>query len=247
MKKKSTIIISLGLATAIAVTVAGCSAKEEKPEGKEVSSIITSEIEVTDSQGEAITDTQGEIITEVIEETATQTTKKAKNKKKDKTTTNPYIVTDINGKPITTSTTKVLKVPVTNKKGEKVTKKNGQVVLTELKPSTTATTIKREEGMTEYTTASNDGAIVTPDELLDDEGYVLSDYTALFNLQNNYPDLLINPFPDYDPGNTDIAYFAVYDKNDTKLMTHLIWVDLTTGEAKMKDLKTNKITKINAL
>lgn len=245
MKKKSTIIISLGLATAIAVTVAGCSAKEEKPEGKEVSSIITSEIEVTDSQGEAITDTQGEIITEVIEETATQTTKKAKNKKKDKTTTNPYIVTDINGKPITTTTTKPRTIPVTNKKGEKITDKKGNTVTTQIIVSTTEAKKQYPEGITEYTTVSPLDDIITPEIPVDD--YLLTEPLALYNLQHNYPDLLINYFSNYDTSNTDIAYFAVYDKNDTKLMTHLIWVDLTTGEAKMKDLKTDKITKINAL
>ena len=71
---------------------------------------------------------------------------------------------------------------------------------------------------------------------------------ALSNLQANYPEKWINYFYDYDPKNNgDIAYFAVFTNPDKHTITSVITVDLKTGRANEKNLKTGVISNINAL
>lgn len=238
MKKKTTAIVSLALATTIAATVAGCSAKEEKPEGIEVSSIISTEVEVTDEQGEVVTNASGEAVTEVVTETISQTTKEKSKKDKETTIKKKYIVTNIKGKPIEVTTTPAIGTPVTNKKGETVTDKNGSVVtsLPTEKPSTVVnTTVYKKENFDN----------VLPEDSFD--GYYLTEFNALMNLSRRYPDMYINYYYDYDPNNDgSVAYFAEFSSKDNKEIIALITVDLTNGQATRKDLKTDKITKLDA-
>ena len=71
---------------------------------------------------------------------------------------------------------------------------------------------------------------------------------AFINLQANYPEKWINPFPNYDPNNNgDYAYFAVFTNPDKHTITSVITVDLVTGRANEKNLATGKITSINIL
>ena len=82
--------------------------------------------------------------------------------------------------------------------------------------------------------------------LFDD--YALSESMAFINLQANYPEKWINPFPNYDPNNNgDYAYFAVFTNPDKHTITSVITVDLVTGRANEKNLATGKITSINIL
>ena len=71
---------------------------------------------------------------------------------------------------------------------------------------------------------------------------------ALSNLQYNYPEKWINYFYDYDPNNKgDRAYFAVFTNPDKHTITSVITVDLKTGKANERDLKTDKVTSIKVL
>ena len=246
MKRKTTAIISLALAVSIAACIAGCSANNKKPDGEYVSSIT--------SQAETVTDEKGNVIPSEQELTATttnETTKKKTNifKKKQKaTTTKPYYVTNINGKKVTTT---VAYEKVTNKKGEVVTDKKGKPVTTEITSATSTTkkgetTTKYVEGTTTYTTKPKTGVIELPDAPVDD--YALSESMAFINLQANYPEKWINLFPNYDPNNNgDYAYFAVFTNPDKHTITSVITVDLVTGRANERNLKTDKVTSINIL
>lgn len=246
MKRKTTAIISLALAVSIAACIAGCSANNKKPDGEYVSSITSQAETVTDEKGNVVPSEQ-----ELTATTANETTKKKTNifKKKQKaTTTKPYYVTNINGKKVTTT---VAYEKVTNKKGEVVTDKKGKPVTTEITSATSTTkkgetTTKYVEGTTTYTTKPKTGVIELPDAPVDD--YALSESMALINLQANYPEKWINPFPNYDPNNNgDYAYFAVFTNPDKHTITSVITVDLVTGRANERNLKTDKVTSIKVL
>ena len=246
MKRKTTAIISLALAVSIAACIAGCSANNKKPDGEYVSSITSQAETVTDEKGNVIPSEQ-----ELTATTANETTKKKTNifKKKQKaTTTKPYYVTNINGKKVTTT---VAYEKVTNKKGENVTDKKGKPVTTEITSATSTTkkgetTTKYVEGTTTYTTKPKTGVIELPDAPEDD--YALSESMAFINLQANYPEKWINPFPNYDPNNNgDYAYFAVFTNPDKHTITSVITVDLVTGRANERNLKTDKVTSIKVL
>lgn len=251
MKKKTTAIVSLALAATIAVSVAGCSTKDKKADGEYVSSSSTAqESTVTNANGEIVTDNSASTTAKGASASVATTAKgkKAKNKNKKETTTKPYYVTNINGKKVTTT---LPYVAVTNKKGQTVTKKNGEVVTTQLtttttKPAEGETTEVFIEGTTTYTTKPSNGVIELPD--LPEEDYVLSASLALDSLQSNYPDKWINYYNDYDPNNNgDYAYFAVFTNPDKHTITSVITVDLKTGEANERNLKTNKVTSIKVL
>ena len=246
MKRKTTAIISLALAVSIAACIAGCSANNKKPDGEYVSSITSQAETVTDEKGNVIPSEQ-----ELTATTANETTKKKTNifKKKQKaTTTKPYYVTNINGKKVTTT---VAYEKVTNKKGEVVTDKKGKPVTTEITSATSTTkkgetTTKYVEGTTTYTTKPKTGVIELPDAPVDD--YALSESMAFINLQANYPEKWINLFPNYDPNNNgDYAYFAVFTNPDKHTITSVITVDLVTGRANERNLKTDKVTSIKVL
>ena len=246
MKRKTTAIISLTLAVSIAACIAGCSANNKKPDGEYVSSITSQAETVTDEKGNVIPSEQ-----ELTATTANETTKKKVNifKKKQKaTTTKPYYVTNINGKKVTTT---VAYEKVTNKKGEVVTDKKGKPVTTEITSATSTTkkgetTTKFVEGTTTYTTKPKTGVIELPDAPVDD--YALSESMAFINLQANYPEKWINLFPNYDPNNNgDYAYFAVFTNPDKHTITSVITVDLVTGRANERNLKTDKVTSIKVL
>lgn len=242
MKNKTKAIISLALASTIAITVAGCSSKDKKPDGEYVNP-SSQEQTVTNSNGEVVTANGSEATGDVSVATTAKKSKKAK-KVKEKPT-KPYYVTNINGKKIKTT---AAYEKVTNKKGETVTDKKGHDVTEKVTETTkkSETTTKHYEGTTTYTTASSSGATVLPEDSFDD--YALTESMALSNLQANYPEKWINYFYDYDPKNNgDYAYFAVFTNPDKHTITSVITVDLKTGRANEKNLKTGVISNINAL
>lgn len=242
MKNKTKAIISLALASTIAITVAGCSSKDKKPDGEYVNP-SSQEQTVTNSNGEIVTANGSEATGDVSVATTAKKSKKAK-KVKEKPT-KPYYVTNINGKKITTT---AAYEKVTNKKGETVTDKKGHDVTEKVTETTQKgeTTTKHYEGTTTYTTRPSNAPIELP--ALPEEDYTLSDSMALSNLQANYPEKWINYFYDYDPKNNgDYAYFAVFTNPDKHTITSVITVDLKTGRANEKNLKTGVISNINAL
>ncbi len=245
MKKKTKAILSLAIAASIAVGVAGCSAKDENSDEQTVSS--SQEQTVTDESGNTVT-AESASSTTVNTESTTTTKKSKKAKKVKETSTKPYYVTNINGKKITTT---VAYEKVTNKKGETVTDKKGNPVtkkVTTTAPTTKKgqTTTKHYEGTTTYTTKASNGVIELPDVPEDD--YVLSASLAFDNLQSNYPEKWINYYYDYDPNNNgDYAYFAVFTNPDKHTITSVITVDLRTGAANERNLKTGKVTSIKVL
>ena len=229
MKKKTKAIISLALASTIAITVAGCSAKDKQADGEYVNS-SSQEQTVTNSNGEIVTVDGSETTNSTADSTTAKKTKKAK-KVKEKPT-KPYYVTNINGNKISTT------APNNNNNNDKnastTTTKKGE------------TTTKHYEGTTTYTTRPSNAPIELP--ALPEEDYVLSDSMALSNLQVNYPEKWINYFYDYDPNNKgDRAYFAVFTNPDKHTITSVITVDLKTGKANERDLKTDKVTSIKVL
>ena len=206
MKKKTKAMVSLVLAATIAATVAGCSAKDKKPDGEYVSA---------SSQEQTVTDENGNY------------------------------VTNINGKKITTT---AAYVKVTNKKGENVTDKKGNDVTEKVTETTKKgeKATKHYEGTTTYTTKPTNGVIELPDAPEDDNA--LSESMALTNLQANYPEKWINYYNDYDPNNNgNYAYFAVFTNPDKHTITSVITVDLKTGKANERNLKTDKVTSIKVL
>lgn len=242
MKNKTKAIISLALASTIAITVAGCSSKDKKPDGEYVNP-SSQEQTVTNSNGEVVTANGSEATGDVAVATTAKKSKKAK-KVKEKPT-KPYYVTNINGKKIKTT---AAYEKVTNKKGETVTDKKGHDVTEKVTETTKKgeTTTKHYEGTTTYTTKPSNAPIELP--ALPEEDYTLSDSMALSNLQANYPEKWINYFYDYDPKNNgDYAYFAVFTNPDKHTITSVITVDLKTGRANEKNLKTGVISNINAL
>lgn len=242
MKNKTKAIISLALASTITITVAGCSSKDKKPDGEYVNP-SSQEQTVTNSNGEVVTANGSEATGDVAVATTAKKSKKAK-KVKEKPT-KPYYVTNINGKKIETT---AAYEKVTNKKGETVTDKKGHDVTEKVTETTKKgeTTTKHYEGTTTYTTASSSGATVLPEDSFDD--YALTESMALRNLQANYPEKWINYFYDYDPNNNgDIAYFAVFTNPDKHTITSVITVDLKTGRANEKNLKTGVISNIKVL
>lgn len=242
MKKKTKAIISLALASTIAITVAGCSAKDKKPDGEYVNS-SSQEQTVTNSNGEIVTVDGSETTNSTADSTTAKKTKKAK-KVKEKPT-KPYYVTNISGNKISTT---AAYEKVTNKKGETVTDKKGNDVTEKVTETTKKgeTTTKHYEGTTTYTTTSPSGATILPEDSFD--GYALTESMALINLQYNYPEKWINYFYDYDPNNNgEYAYFAVFTNPDEHTITSVITVDLKTGKATEKDLKTGVVSDINAL
>lgn len=246
MKRKTTAIISLALAVSIAACIAGCSANNKKPDGEYVSA-SSQEQTVTDENGNTVT-TEDTNASTVAAENTTTTQKSKKAKKVKEKPAKPYYVTDINGKKVTTT---VAYEKVTNKKGEVVTDKKGKPVTTEITSATSTTkkgetTTKYVEGTTTYTTRNAGGNSSLPEDSFDD--YALSESMAFINLQANYPEKWINPFPNYDPNNNgDYAYFAVFTNPDKHTITSVITVDLVTGRANEKNLATGKITSINIL
>ncbi|MDO4363588.1 MAG: hypothetical protein Q4C99_03595 [Clostridia bacterium] len=248
MKKKTTAIVSLALAATIAVSVAGCSAKDKKPDGEYVSSSTTvQESTVTDANGEVVTDNNASTTAKGASASVATTAKgkKAKSNKKE-TTTKPYYVTNINGKRVTTT---LPYVAVTNKKGQTVTKKNGEVVTTQLtttttKPAEGETTEVFIEGTTTYTTTKKNNML--PEQSLDD--YMFTESSALYFIQMYYPEKWVNYFPDYDPDNKgDYAYYAVFTSPDRHTITSVITVNLVNGDAVEKDLKTGKETTLKLM
>lgn len=242
MKKKTKAIISLALASTIAITVAGCSSKDKQADGEYVNS-SSQEQTVTNSNGEIVTADGSETTNSAADSTTAKKTKKAK-KVKEKPT-KPYYVTNISGKKITTT---AAYEKVTNKKGENVTDKKGNDVTEKVTETTKKgeTTTKHYEGTTTYTTTSPSGATILPEDSLD--GYALTESMALVNLQYNYPEKWINYFYDYDPNNKgDRAYFAVFTNPDKHTITSVITVDLKTGKANERNLKTGVVSDINAL
>lgn len=227
MKKKTKAIISLALASTIAITVAGCSAKDKKPDGEYVNS-SSQEQTVTNSNGEIVTVDGSETTNSTADSTTAKKTKKAK-KVKEKPT-KPYYVTNINGNKISTT------APNNNND------KNASTTTTQKGETTT----KHYEGTTTYTTTSPSGATILPEDSFD--GYALTESMALINLQYNYPEKWINYFYDYDPNNKgDRAYFAVFTNPDKHTITSVITVDLKTGKANERNLKTDKVTSIKVL
>lgn len=225
MKKKTKAIISLALASTIAITVAGCSAKDKKPDGEYVNS-SSQEQTVTNSNGEIVTVDGSETTNSTADSTTAKKTKKAK-KVKEKPT-KPYYVTNINGNKISTT------APNNNKNASTTTTQKGEA------------NTKHIEGTTTYTTTSPSGATILPEDSLD--GYALTESMALVNLQYNYPEKWINYFYDYDPNNKgDRAYFAVFTNPDKHTITSVITVDLKTGKANERNLKTDVVSDINAL
>lgn len=225
MKKKTKAIISLALASTIAITVAGCSAKDKQADGEYVNS-SSQEQTVTNSNGEIVTADGSETTNSTADSTTAKKTKKAK-KVKEKPT-KPYYVTNINGNKISTT------APNNNKNASTTTTQKGE------------TTTKHYEGTTTYTTTSPSGATILPEDSFD--GYALTESMALINLQYNYPEKWINYFYDYDPNNKgDRAYFAVFTNPDKHTITSVITVDLKTGKANERDLKTDKVTSIKVL
>ena len=242
MKKKTKAIISLALASTIAITVAGCSAKDKKPDGEYVNS-SSQEQTVTNSNGEIVTVDGSETTNSTADSTTAKKTKKAKRIKEKPT--KPYYVTNISGNKISTT---AAYEKVTNKKGETVTDKKGNDVTEKVTETTKKgeTTTKHYEGTTTYTTTSPSGATILPEDSLD--GYALTESMALVNLQYNYPEKWINYFYDYDPNNKgDRAYFAVFTNPDKHTITSVITVDLKTGKANERNLKTGVVSDINAL
>ena len=227
MKKKTKAIISLALASTIAITVAGCSAKDKQADGEYVNS-SSQEQTVTNSNGEIVTVDGSETTNSTADSTTAKKTKKAK-KVKEKPT-KPYYVTNINGNKISTT------APNNNND------KNASTTTTQKGETTT----KHYEGTTTYTTRPSNAPIELP--ALPEEDYVLSDSMALSNLQVNYPEKWINYFYDYDPNNKgDRAYFAVFTNPDKHTITSVITVDLKTGKANERNLKTDKVTSIKVL
>lgn len=242
MKKKTKAIISLALASTIAITVAGCSAKDKQADGEYVNS-SSQEQTVTNSNGEIVTVDGSETTNSTADSTTAKKTKKAK-KVKEKPT-KPYYVTNISGNKISTT---AAYEKVTNKKGETVTDKKGNDVTEKVTETTKKgeTTTKHYEGTTTYTTTSPSGATILPEDSFD--GYALTESMALINLQYYYPEKWINYFYDYDPNNNgEYAYFAVFTNPDEHTITSVITVDLKTGKATEKDLKTGVVSDINAL
>lgn len=243
MKKKTKAMVSLVLAATIAATVAGCSAKDKKPDGEYVSA-SSQEQTVTDKNGNTVT-TEGTNASTSAAENTTTTQKSKKAKKVKKKPAKPYYVTNINGKKITTT---AAYVKVTNKKGENVTDKKGNDVTEKVTETTKKgeTTTKHYEGTTTYTTKPTNGVIELPDAPEDDNA--LSESMALANLQANYPEKWINYYNDYDPNNNgNYAYFAVFTNPDKHTITSVITVDLKTGKANERNLKTDKVTSIKVL
>ena len=227
MKKKTKAIISLALASTIAITVAGCSAKDKQADSEYVNS-SSQEQTVTNSNGEIVTADGSETTNSTADSTTAKKTKKAK-KVKEKPT-KPYYVTNINGNKISTT------APNNNND------KNASTTTTQKGETTT----KHYEGTTTYTTRPSNAPIELP--ALPEEDYVLSDSMALSNLQVNYPEKWINYFYDYDPNNKgDRAYFAVFTNPDKHTITSVITVDLKTGKANERDLKTGVVSDIKAL
>ncbi|SJZ51817.1 hypothetical protein [Eubacterium coprostanoligenes] len=231
MKKKTKAIISLALASTIAITVAGCSAKDKKPDGEYVNS-SSQEQTVTNSNEEIVTVDGSETTNSTADSTTAKKTKKAK-KVKEKPT-KPYYVTNISGNKISTTAPNNNNNNNNDKNASTTTTKKGE------------TTTKHYEGTTTYTTRPSNAPIELP--ALPEEDYVLSDSMALSNLQVNYPEKWINYFYDYDPNNKgDRAYFAVFTNPDKHTITSVITVDLKTGKANERDLKTDKVTSIKVL
>lgn len=226
MKKKTKAIISLALASTIAITVAGCSAKDKQADGEYVNS-SSQEQTVTNSNGEIVTVDGSETTNSTADSTTAKKTKKAK-KVKEKPT-KPYYVTNISGNKISTT------APNNNdKNASTTTTQKGE------------TNTKHYEGTTTYTTTSPSGATILPEDSFD--GYALTESMALINLQYNYPEKWINYFYDYDPNNNgDRAYFAVFTNPDKHTITSVITVDLKTGKANERNLKTDKVTSIKVL
>ncbi len=245
MKKKTKAMLSLAIAASIAVGVAGCSAKNEKSDEQTVSS--SQEQTVTDESGNTVT-AESASTTAVDTESTTTTQKSKKAKKVKETTVKPYYVTNINGKRVTTT---VAYEKVTNKKGEPVTDKKGNPVTKKVTTTASATkkgetTTKHYEGTTTYTTRPSNYSHGR-EQPLDDE-YVLTAGLALDTLMDNYPEKWINYYYDYDPNNNgDYAYFAVFTNPDKHTITSVITVDLKTGAANERNLKTGKITSIKVL
>ena len=228
MKKKTKAIISLALASTIAITVAGCSAKDKQADGEYVNS-SSQEQTVTNSNGEIVTADGSETTNSTADSTTAKKTKKAK-KVKEKPT-KPYYVTNISGNKISTT------APNNNNND-----KNASTTTTQKGETTT----KHYEGTTTYTTTSPSGATILPEDSFD--GYALTESMALINLQYNYPEKWINYFYDYDPNNKgDRAYFAVFTNPDKHTITSVITVDLKTGKANERDLKTGVVSDIKAL
>lgn len=245
MKKQTKAIISLALAATISVTVAGCSSKDKQPDGEYVSTSAAADESVSDeTDGNAQSNDASGNTTSAAE----STTKKSKKAQKVKIKpAKPYYVTNINGKKVTTTASYE---KITNKKGETVTDKKGNEVTKEVTttaPSTKKgeTTTKHYEGTTTYTTRPSDYSYGR-EEPLDD--YALTEGLAFDLLIDNYPDKWINYFYDYDPNNNgDYAYFAVFTNPDKHTITSVITVDLKTGRANERNLKTNKVTNIKVL
>ena len=106
-------------------------------------------------------------------------------------------------------------------------------------------TTKHYEGTTTYTTRPSDYSIGR-DEPLD--GYALTEGLAFDILMDSYPEKWINYYNNYDPNNNgDYAYFAVFTNPDKHTITSVITVDLKTGKANERNLKTNKVTSIKVL
>ena len=241
MKKKTKAIISLALASTIAITVAGCSAKDKKPDGEYVNS-SSQEQTVTNSTGEIVTADGNETTNSAVDSTTAKKTKKAK-KVKEKPT-KPYYVTNISGNKISTT---AAYEKVTNKKGETVTDKKGNDVTEKVTETTKKgeTTTKHYEGTTTYTTRPSDYSYGREQPV---DGYALTNELALDILMDNYPEKWINYYYDYDPNNNgDYAYFAVFTNPDKHTITSIITVDLRTGKANEKDLKTGVRSNINVL
>ena len=246
MKRKTTAIISLALAVSIAACIAGCSANNKKPDGEYVSA-SSQEQTLTDENGNTVT-TEGTNASTAAAESTTTTQKSKKAKKVKEKPAKPYYVTDINGKRVTTT---VAYEKVTNKKGEVVTDKKGKPVTTIIKKPTSTTkkgekTTKHYEGTTTYTTRNAGGNSSLPEDSFD--GDVLTESLAFELLQSKYPEKWINLFPNYNPNNNgDYAYFAVFTNPDKHTITSVITVDLVTGRANERNLKTDKVTSIKVL
>lgn len=243
MKRKTTAIISLALAVSIAACIAGCSANNKKPDGEYVSA-SSQEQTVSDENGNTVT-TEGTNASTADAENTTTTQKSKKAKKVKEKPAKPYYVTNIYGKKITTT---AAYVKVTNKKGEVVTDKKGNDVTEKVTETTKKgeKTTKHYEGTTTYTTRNAGGNSSLPEDSFD--GDALTESLAFELLQSKYPEKWINLFPNYDPNNNgNYAYFAVFTNPDKHTITSVITVDLVTGRANERNLKTDKVTSIKVL
>lgn len=139
-------------------------------------------------------------------------------------------------------------IEVTDEDGAIKKDKDGNAITTIIaqttKPSTTKkekTTSKKKptESTTHYTTVADDHNL--PEDTFDE--YVYTESSAMFFLQEYYGDKYI---VNYDWKNTkgDNVHYAVFKVDDLYTIHYEVVVNILTGKATQKDMKTGKTVKI---